>query len=117
MEAVWGHARLAQLASSAVPGASLLGASRRLNALSKPGALHSALNACNGYSADPQKVAALRMPVLVVAGRRDQMAQFKAGKALAESIPGARFAALDAGHSMMSEAPRELLAELRGFLG
>jgi len=117
MEAVWGHARLAQLASSPVPGASLLGASRRLNARSKPGALHAALNACNNYSADPRKVAALRMPVLVVSGRRDQMAQFKAGKALSESIPGARFAALDAGHSMMSEAPRELLGELRGFLG
>jgi pimeloyl-ACP methyl ester carboxylesterase len=117
MEAVWGHSRLAQLATSAVPGASLLGASRRLNARSKPGALHAALNACNAYRADPQKVAALRMPVLVAAGRRDQMTQFKAGKALAESIAGARFAALDAGHSMMSEAPRELLAELRGFLG
>ena len=117
MEAVWGHARLAQLAASAVPGASLLGATRRLNSRSKPGALHAALNACNGYRADPQKLAALRMPVLVVAGRRDQMTQFKAGKALADSIPGARFAALDAGHSMMSEAPRELLAELRGFLG
>ncbi|HUQ27590.1 MAG TPA: alpha/beta hydrolase [Usitatibacter sp.] len=117
MEAVWGHARLSQLGTSAVPGASLLGASRRLNARSKPGALHAALNACNAYRVDPRKMASLRMPVLVVAGRRDQMTQFKSGKTLAESIPGARFAALDAGHSMMSEAARELLAELRGFLG
>jgi pimeloyl-ACP methyl ester carboxylesterase len=117
MEAVWGHARGSQLASSAVPGAALLGASRRLNSRSKPGALHAALLACNAYRADPQKMAALRVPMLVVAGKRDQMTQFKAGKALAESIPGARFEALDAGHSMMSEAPRELQAALRGFLG
>ena len=117
MEAVWGHSRLAQLASSPVPGASLLSASRRLNARSKPDSLHAALNACNSYRVDAGKLKSLSTPTLVVAGRRDQMTQFKAGKAVADAIPGARFAALDAGHSMMSEAPRELLAELRGFLG
>jgi pimeloyl-ACP methyl ester carboxylesterase len=117
MEAVWGHSRGSQLASSAVPGAALLSASRRLNARSKPDALHAALLACNTYRANPEKVAALRMPTLVVAGNRDQMTQFKAGKSLAESIPGARFEALDAGHSMMSEAPRELQRALRSFLG
>jgi pimeloyl-ACP methyl ester carboxylesterase len=116
MEAVWGHSRLAQLASSAVPGASLLSASRRLNARSKPEALHAALNACNSYRADPEKLEALSVPTLVVAGKRDQMTQFKAGKALAESIPSARFVALDAGHSMMSEAPQGLLKALREFL-
>ena len=117
MEAVWGHSRGSQLATSAVPGASLLSASRRLNARSKSGALHAALNACNEYRPDANKLAAFRVPALVVAGKRDQMTQFKAGKSLAESIPGARFVALDAGHSMMSEAPRELLAALRDFLG
>jgi pimeloyl-ACP methyl ester carboxylesterase len=116
MEAVWGHSRLAQLASSPVPGAALLSASRRLNARSKPEALHAALNACNGYRADADELQQLSMPVLVVAGKRDQMTQFKAGRALADSIPGARFAALDAGHSMMSEAPRELQRVLREFL-
>jgi pimeloyl-ACP methyl ester carboxylesterase len=117
MEAVWGHSRLAQLASSPVPGQSLLSASRRLNARSKPEALHVALNACNAYRADPDRLKQLAMPTLVVAGQRDQMTQLKSGKALAASIPGTRFVALDAGHSMMSEAPRELLAALRGFLG
>lgn len=117
MEAVWGHARQAQLATSPVPGSSLLGASRRLNARSRPGVLHAGLSACNSYRADTAKVAALKVPTLVVAGKRDQMTQWKAGKALADSIPGARFVALDAGHSMMAEAPRELQAALRGFLG
>ena len=116
MEAVWGHSRLAQLASSPVPGASLLSASRRLNARSKPEALHAALNACNSYRVDPEKLKSLSMPTLVVAGKRDQMTQFKAGKALAASVPGARFVALDAGHSMMSEAPKALLEALREFL-
>jgi pimeloyl-ACP methyl ester carboxylesterase len=117
MEAVWGHARGVQLASSAIPGASLLSASRRLNARSKSGALHAALEACNGYRADAEKLKGLSVPTLVVAGKRDQMTQFKAGKATADAIPGAKFVALDAGHSIMAEAPKELLAALRGFLG
>ncbi|MND07074.1 hypothetical protein D3C83_288450 [compost metagenome] len=49
-------------------------------------------------------------------GKRDQMTPQKAGRALAAEIPGARLAVLDAGHSMMSEAPRELLGALKGFL-
>ena len=117
MEAVWGHSRQTQLAGSPVPGASLLGASRRLNARSKPGVLHAALNACNAYRASPERLAALQVPTLVVAGKRDQMTQFKAGQAIAKAIPGAKLVALDAGHSMMSEAPRELQAALRDFLG
>jgi len=117
MEAVWGHARAVQLASSAIPGASLLSASRRLNARAKAGTLHAALEACNAYRVDPDKLAALRTPTLVVAGKRDQMTQFKAGKAMADAIPGAKLVALDAGHSIMAEAPRDLLAALRGFLG
>jgi len=116
MEAVWGHARLSQLATSAVPGAALVSASRRLNARSKPSALHAALVACNAYRPAAEAIAKLSVPTLVVAGKRDQMTQFKAGKSLADSVPGAKFAALDAGHSMMSEAPRDLLAALRDFL-
>ena len=117
MEAVWGHSRQAQLMQSPVPGTTLLGASRSLNERSRPGALHAALQACNSYRPSMDAVRALRLPTLVVAGTRDQMTPFKAGKALAAQIPGAKLAALDAGHSMMSEAPRELLRELRSFLG
>ena len=52
MEAVWGHARQAQLATSPVPGSSLLSASRRLNARSTPGVLHVGMHACHAYRAD-----------------------------------------------------------------
>jgi pimeloyl-ACP methyl ester carboxylesterase len=112
MEAVWGHARSAVVATSPVPGTYLLGSSRRLNGRARSGVLHADLNACNTYRATLER---LPMPALVVAGRRDQMTAFKAGKAVAESL-GAKLVALDAGHSMMSEAPRELLAALRAFI-
>jgi pimeloyl-ACP methyl ester carboxylesterase len=117
METVWGHARQSQLALSPVPGMSLLAASRQLNGRAKPGVQHADLQACNAYRPSLDAIRALKVPALVVAGRRDQMTQLKAGKALAGEIPGARFVVLDAGHSMMSEAPRETLDALRGFLG
>src|SRR5260221_346846 len=70
-----------------------------------PGALRTTIEALADWIA-----------ALIVAAKRDQMAQFKAGQALAGEIPGAEFVALDAGHSMMSEAPRETLDALRRFL-
>lgn len=114
MEAVWGHARSAVLAASPVPGTYLLGASRRLNARARDGVLYADLCACDAYRPEPGTVPG-EYPRLVVAGKRDQMTPFKAGKAAADAL-GAKLVALDAGHSMMSEAPRELLFALRGFL-
>jgi pimeloyl-ACP methyl ester carboxylesterase len=117
METVWGHSRNAMLAQSAVPGTALMGASRQLNGRARPGILHADLEACNTYQPPLEKIRALKMPVLVLAGKRDQMTPFRAGSALAKEIPAATFVALDAGHSMMSEAPRETLDALRRFLG
>ena len=79
-----------------------------------PASLHADLAACNAYRPSMEaRARAERSRRSVVAGQRDQMTPFKAGKALAAEIPGAQFVALDAGHSMMSEAPRETLAALR----
>jgi pimeloyl-ACP methyl ester carboxylesterase len=116
METVWGHSRNAMLSQSPVPGMALMGASRQLNSRARAGVLHADLDACNSYSPPMEKIRALRVPTLVVAGKRDQMTPFKAGAALAKEIPGASFVALDSGHSMMSEAPRQTLDALRRFL-
>jgi pimeloyl-ACP methyl ester carboxylesterase len=116
MEAVWGHARQVSLAQSPVPGTSLLGSSRALNGRARPGVLHADLQACAGFAPKTADIAALPMPVLVMAGRRDQMTPHKAGRAVADLVPGARFVLLDAGHAMMSEAPREVLHHLEAFL-
>ena len=116
MEAVWGHSRNAMLATSAVPGVSLLGASRSLNGRARAGLLHTDLAACHAWQVPQDKLASLALPVLVVGGKRDQMTPLKATQAAAALLPTARLATLDAGHSMMSEAPRELLRVLRDFL-
>ena len=116
MESVWGHARGSLLTQSPVPGVSLLGASRQLNGRTLPGVQAADLNACATYAPPMESIRALDLPTLVVGGTRDQMVSMKAGQGLAKEIPGARFVALDAGHSMMSEAPRQLLGALASFL-
>lgn len=116
METVWGHARGAMLATSPVPGISLMGAARALNDRAHPGVLPADLEACRAYAPAPESIRALGMPTLVLGGKRDQMTPWKAGKALAAEIPGARFELLDAGHSMMNEAPRDTLRHLKEFL-
>jgi len=116
MEVTWGHARGMALATSPVPGTTLPGASRALNGRAREGVLAADLAACHEWNPSPEAIRALAVPTLVVVGRRDQMTPQKAGRALAAEIPGARLALLDAGHSMMSEAPRELLGALKGFL-
>lgn len=117
MEAVWGHARHVELAASAVPGTSLLGASRHLLGRAAPGVQAIDLAACHAYAVDPQALGKLGKPTLVIAGRRDVMTPSRAGAALAQQVPGAKLVLLDAGHAMMSEAPREVTAALKEFLG
>jgi pimeloyl-ACP methyl ester carboxylesterase len=116
MEVTWGHARGALLAASPVPGTSLVRASRALNGRAHEGVLHADLQACQAWQPSMEKIRALAVPTLVVVGRRDQMTPQKAGRALAGEIPGAKLVVLDAGHSMMSEAPKDLLRELAAFL-
>ena len=116
MQAAWGHARHVALAASAIPGLALAGAARQLVARARPGVQHADLAACHGYAPSTAAIRALKIPTLVMAGTRDQMTPLKAGKALANEIPGARFVALRAGHSLPSEAPRETTAALLAHL-
>lgn len=115
METTWGHARNAWLAQSAVPGQSLPGTSRQLNGHSRSGVLYADLEACRSYATSDEALQRLQVPTLVLGGLRDQMTPWKAGRSVAERIPHAKFVTVDAGHSMMSEAPRATLAALRDF--
>jgi len=116
MQSTWGHVRHSALTQSAVPGNALLAASRQLNARTRPGVQYADLNACNNYRPTSDALRGLDRPTLVLSGRRDQMTGPKAGPTLAAQIPGAKLVEVDAGHSMMSEAPRATLEALRRFL-
>ena len=54
-------------------------------------------------------------PALVVGGRQDVVRPVAGSEAIAGQIPGARFAAIDAGHFMPATNPKALLALLLDF--
>jgi 3-oxoadipate enol-lactonase len=59
----------------------------------------------------------IRCPVMVVAGRHDQVRPAAGSAEFAARIPGARFEQVDSGHMMAAQAPAELTALLLSFLG
>ena len=64
----------------------------------------------------PGRLAAVRIPVLVVWGAADRIYPLEQGEAFAKAIPGARLTVLDkAGHLPQLEAPSELLAAVLDF--
>jgi mannose-6-phosphate isomerase-like protein (cupin superfamily) len=69
--------------------------------------------------ADPglrDRLAAIRMPALVVWGAADRMIPAEHGRAYADGIPGAQFRLIaDAGHLPQLETPDELLTAVRNF--
>jgi 3-oxoadipate enol-lactonase len=58
----------------------------------------------------------IRCPVMVVAGRFDQVRPPALSEAFARQIPGVRFELIDAGHMMPAQAPVPLLRLLQEFL-
>jgi len=58
----------------------------------------------------------VRVPTLVVWGRRDRVLPLRHGERLAKEIPGARLVVLDSGHVPHVERPEELNREVLAFL-
>lgn len=117
----WSLSPAALLGNGAQPGISLTGVSRRLMERQAPGVLHTDLTACNAYQHGLETAARVRCPTLLICGSRDQMTPARALAPLREALchvpGGARMISLPgAGHTMMAEAPGQVLAAIRGFL-
>jgi haloalkane dehalogenase len=64
------------------------------------------------------RLAALRVPVVIVWGARDEFAPVGGAHRFHKQLPGARLVVLDdAGHYVMEDDPQRVAAEIRGFLG
>ncbi len=59
----------------------------------------------------------LRCPVMVVAGRQDQVRPFEGSRGVAEEILGSRFELIDGGHFLPITSPQALGTLLVDFLG
>jgi pimeloyl-ACP methyl ester carboxylesterase len=114
---VWSHAAHAQYPGNPGPGTWVIGANLRLMQRAKPGVLYADFAACDRYAAGAERAARVRCPAMLVLGRDDRMTPERSGRALAESIPGAKLVQVrGSGHNLMAEKSDEVLDALAGFL-
>ncbi len=114
---LWGHGFDAGLGGSRAPGVWMAGAAERLLEQAAPDVLYADLAACSAYRDGLASAAAVRAPTLLICGEKDQMTPLKGGRALAAALPGAELVTLiGAGHMLLAERPREVLAALARHL-
>ena len=119
---VYSHSKLAPPPSALGPGTWLYGGLRALMRrvlASNPrvNLFHRGFQACDSYTGGEEAMKQVTCPVLFVLGKQDAMTPPKAAQALRARSPHAKAVLLDAGHSLMTEAPEGVLAALRGLLG
>jgi pimeloyl-ACP methyl ester carboxylesterase len=117
MSTIWGYAPQVPLAGNPNPGMWMYGDTlARLERLA-PGVLYAGLKACNDYAAGLESAAKVKCPTLFVLGRRDVMTPLRTSKALQEKIEGAKVVEVGpSGHSLMAEAPDDVLDALIAFI-
>lgn len=118
---VFSHSTLSPPPSALGPGTWLYGASRalmrRMLASNREvNVFHTGFKACDGYAGGEKAMAAVQCPTLFVIGAHDQMTPPKSARALAKLARQPGIAEVNAGHSMMTEAPGPVLDALRAFL-
>ncbi|MEY4584767.1 MAG: hypothetical protein RJB10_1264 [Pseudomonadota bacterium] len=121
----YSHSMLAPPPSSLGPGTWLYGSSKAL--MRRVQASNSAFNlfhlgftACNAYKNGLDSVLTASAAMLFIVGKSDQMTSPKAAQALINEAKSSgkqvSVVTLDAGHSLMTEAPDGVLAALKAFL-
>ena len=118
---VFSHSTLSPPPSALGPGTWLYGASRalmrRMLASNREvNVFHTGFVACDRYAGGEKAMAAVQCPTLFVIGAHDQMTPPRSAHALAKLARQPSIAEVNAGHSMMTEAPGPVLDALRGFL-
>jgi pimeloyl-ACP methyl ester carboxylesterase len=114
---IFGHATIAAKPSYPGPGSWLHGGNRALMRRIHDGQRETNLflndfMVCDRYAGGLAAAARVACPTTIVVGRRDQMTMPKDATALAAALRATPIV-LDAGHSLMSEAPDALLKALR----
>jgi len=117
MHTVWGHAAQVSFARNPNPGMWMYGDMlARLERLA-PGVLHAGLKACNDYAAGLESAAKVKCPVLFILGRRDVMTPPRATQVLRDKFSDGKTVEIPvSGHSLMVEAPDEVLDALIAFI-
>ena len=115
------HSMLAPPPSSLGPGTWLYGSSqalmrRVLASNPRVNVFHTGFKACDDYKEGLMQAGRVKCATLFIVGSDDQMTPPKAAQTLVARVKQARVVTLQAGHSLMSEAPDGVLFALRDFL-
>jgi pimeloyl-ACP methyl ester carboxylesterase len=118
---VFSHSSTAAKPSYPGPGSWLHGGNRALMRriqAGQPGLnlFRHDFGVCDAYAGGLEAAAKVRCPTTLVIGARDQMTNPKQTATIVRAL-NARVQTVDAGHTMMSEAPDAVLAALRSALG
>jgi pimeloyl-ACP methyl ester carboxylesterase len=116
----WSFCSTASKPSFPGPGMWLHGSNRALMRRMQAGEtslnlFHHEFSLCDAYRGGEAAAARLGCPVTFVLGRQDMMTPARAARDFA-AVLKAHVVTVDAGHSMVAEAPDEVLAALRGAL-
>lgn len=118
MMVLWGHAYSSQLGGNPVAGIHVVHTAKRLLERARPGVLFNDLNACNDYQNGEGSALKVTAKTTLVCGTEDKMTPLRAGRALAESIPGCLIQTVpQCGHLLMSEQPEHTHRKLVAALG
>ncbi len=119
---VFSHALMAPPPSALGPGTWVPGGTqalmrRVLASNPKVNVFHAGFVACDSYQGGEAAMERVSCSTLFVLGRHDAMTPPKAAASLQARARQGRTVVLDAGHSLMTEAPEGVLSALRGLLG
>ena len=118
---VFSHSMLAPPPSALGPGTWLYGGSkalmkRVLASNREVNVFHTGFAACDAWRGGEAAMEKVQCPVLFVLGGKDAMTPPRAAATLQAKAKDARTVLVDAGHSLMTEAPDAVLFALRDFL-
>lgn len=114
---IWSHSAYAQYPSNPGPGFWVMGANLRVMQRQKPGVMHVDFKACNDYANGITAAGKVKVPAMLIVGRRDVMTPPRAAKELAAALPDKRIVEISGtGHALMAEKPDEVLDALREFV-
>lgn len=113
----WSHSGISHRPGCPGPGFSVFVQNRRLMERQSPGVLLNDFSACSAYAAGVERAQAVRCPALFVLAARDAMTPPRSARELIGRMRDATVVEVpDSGHNLMSEAPDQVLAALRGWL-
>ena len=115
------HSMLAPPPSALGPGTWLYGGSkalmrRVLASNTQANVFHLGFKACDSYALGEEAMAKVQCPTLFVLGQQDQMTPPKVAQSLIRKAQHGQVVQLQAGHSLMTEAPDAVLHALVKFL-